>query len=141
MPGDISARRCGFTVSKAIFSYPKPICTRESGEGLVSSLADAVAADGDGVIITIDVSAGSKKTRFPAGYNEWRKAVNCQIAAPPVEGKANKAILNCIAAQLGVGRGDVALVSGATSSLKRVFISGISRDEVIDRLTSMLDHS
>jgi uncharacterized protein (TIGR00251 family) len=107
----------------------------------MGSLADAVAVDGDGVIITIDVSAGSKKTRFPAGYNEWRKAVNCQISAPPVEGKANKAIISCIAAQLGVGRGDVALVSGATSSIKRVSIRGVSRDEVIDTLQSMLDRS
>ena len=28
----------------------------------------------DGIIITVEVSAGSKREMFPNGYNPWRKA-------------------------------------------------------------------
>jgi uncharacterized protein (TIGR00251 family) len=110
----------------------------ESEVSRPGGIGDAVAADPDGVILTIDVSAGSKKDRFPAGYNEWRKAIQCHIRAPPVEGRANKAIVACIASQMGVGRREIAIISGLSSSVKRVLIRGISRDEAIERVTLLM---
>lgn len=92
---------------------------------------EAIEEDESGAIIAIDVSAGARKDRFPAGYNEWRKSISCQIRAPPVEGKANKAIQATIASFLGVSRSNVTIISGATSSQKRVRVEGLSRDEVI----------
>jgi uncharacterized protein (TIGR00251 family) len=92
---------------------------------------EAIEGDESGAIISIDVSAGARKDRFPAGYNEWRKSIACQIRAPPVEGKANKAIQAAIASVLGVSRSDVSIISGATSSQKRVRVEGLTRDEVI----------
>lgn len=91
----------------------------------------AIEEDENGAIISLDVSAGARKDRFPAGYNEWRKSISCQIRAPPVEGKANKAIQATIASLLGVSRSSVTIISGATSSQKRVRVEGLSRDEVI----------
>jgi uncharacterized protein (TIGR00251 family) len=104
----------------------------------MSRCEDAVTEDGEGVVLTIDVSANSKKDRFPAGYNAWRQALQCQIAAPPVEGKANKAIVRCIAAVLGVPRTRVAIASGATASIKRVRVTGVSRDDVLAVLEPLL---
>jgi len=34
--------------------------------------ADAVVETGKGVTIALDVTAGAKRSLFPAGYNEWR---------------------------------------------------------------------
>jgi uncharacterized protein (TIGR00251 family) len=92
---------------------------------------EAIEEDKTGVNISIDVSAGARKDRFPSGYNEWRKSISCQIRAPPVEGKANKAIQAAIASVLGVSRSDVSIISGATSSQKRVRVEGLTKDEVI----------
>ena len=96
--------------------------------------AQAIEEDEHGAIISLDVSAGAKKDRFPAGYNEWRKSISCQIRAPPVEGKANKSIQATVAAVLEVSRSDVTIISGATSSQKRVRVEGLTKDQVVARL-------
>ena len=101
--------------------------------------AEAVEEDEAGAVISIDVNAGAKKDRFPSGYNEWRKSISCQIRAPPVEGKANKAIQALVASVLGVSRSEVAIVSGATSSQKRVRVRGLTRDEAIARVARAFD--
>jgi|GEM_PF-569086 uncharacterized protein (TIGR00251 family) len=86
----------------------------------------------DGLIITIEVSAGSKKEIFPDGYNPWRKAFKISVKAPPVEGKANKAIIELIAARFSLPVQAVTILSGQTSSVKRVRIQGISRQHLTD---------
>jgi len=86
----------------------------------------------DGIIITIEVSAGSKKSTFPDGYNSWRKAFGITVKAPPVEGKANKAIIGTIADYFNISKQAVTILAGQTSSVKKVRISGISRQQVMD---------
>jgi uncharacterized protein (TIGR00251 family) len=97
-------------------------------------ITDALFSDRQGVVIAIEVTAGAKADSFPAGYNEWRKAVGCRVTAPAVSGKANRAVLALIADTLGVSRSSVALLSGSTSSQKKVCICGIAREEVLEKL-------
>jgi uncharacterized protein (TIGR00251 family) len=106
---------------------------------LVTSYDDAVSSSDDSVVITLDVSAGCKNDAFPAGYNPWRKALVCHVAARAVGGKANRAILDLVAGTFGIPRASVSIVSGATSSTKRIEIIGISRDNVISRLSNLLE--
>ncbi|MBT8507682.1 hypothetical protein AZH53_04520 [Methanomicrobiaceae archaeon CYW5] len=94
----------------------------------MATIDDAITADGDAVILTIDVSAGSKKERFPSGFNEWRNAVQIQIKAPAIEGRANKAIIALIASETGCKKSDIVIMSGATSTIKRVRINGCTSE-------------
>jgi hypothetical protein len=57
-----------------------------------------------------------------------------KLTAPPVEGKANKALSDLIAKKLGLGKGDVEIVSGKRSRLKSVRIKGLSIEQVKDLL-------
>ena len=100
----------------------------QSDEGLCQETAD-------GIIITIEVSAGSKKALFPDGYNPWRKAFGIAVKAPPVEGKANKAIMELIAGHFHIPVHAVTILSGQTSSVKKVRICGISRQQIIDLIS------
>ncbi|KAF5046518.1 putative ACR, YggU family [anaerobic digester metagenome] len=93
--------------------------------------ADAVVETAHGVVITLDVTAGAKRSSFPAGYNEWRKSIRCQVTAPAVGGKANRAVVDLVAGTLGVPRADVVILSGHTSSSKTVAVAGRSRDGVL----------
>jgi uncharacterized protein (TIGR00251 family) len=93
-------------------------------------LADALSLQHDGVVIALDVSPNAKRERFPDGYNPWRSAIGCAVTAPPLDGRANKAVLALVAEALGVKKGDVELIAGATSSLKRVLVRGRRLDEV-----------
>lgn len=102
----------------------------------MNSFAEAVTETDSGVRIALDVSAGAKKNAFPAGYNEWRKSIRCQIAAPAVGGKANRAIIALVAETLSVPRTSVTIASGATSSTKTLLIAGLQRPTVLAALES-----
>jgi uncharacterized protein (TIGR00251 family) len=61
-------------------------------------------------------------------------ALLVRLAAPPVEGAANDALVAFLAARLGVPRRAVTLVSGARSREKRLAIDGVSAAEAARRL-------
>ncbi|MDN7023499.1 YggU family protein [Methanoculleus sp. FWC-SCC1] len=104
----------------------------------MTSFADAVTETDTGVRIALDVSAGAKKTVFPAGYNEWRRSIRCQIAAPAVGGRANKEIVRVVADTIGIPQSSVAIASGATSSQKSIQIIGKARADVLAVLKPLL---
>jgi uncharacterized protein (TIGR00251 family) len=59
-----------------------------------------------------------------------------RVAAPPVDGKANEAVLRLLAETLAVPRARVALVSGHGGRDKVVELTGISSDETERRLAA-----
>ena len=97
-------------------------------------IADALFEDRRGTLITIEVTAAAKTSSFPAGYNEWRKAIGCRVTAPAVDGKANRAVISLIAETCSVPAAQVTIQSGATSSLKRVLVAGLDRKALLERL-------
>lgn len=56
---------------------------------------------------------------------EHGEALRVRLAAPPVEGEANTELVKCLAKWLGVPRGAVHLVAGATGRNKVVEVDGI----------------
>lgn len=63
-------------------------------------------------------------------------AYRLQVAAPPVDGKANEACLAFLADTAGVAKSRARIVSGSTSRMKVVQIEGISQAEMERRLES-----
>ncbi len=57
-----------------------------------------------------------------------------RVAAPPVAGAANEALVRLLAAALGVPRGAVRIVRGAASREKTVAVDGLDEAEVWRRL-------
>ena len=57
-----------------------------------------------------------------------------RLRAPPVDGKANDALIAYLAERLGVPTRDIALVSGTTGRHKRVLIRHGNARTVADRL-------
>jgi hypothetical protein len=98
-------------------------------------ISGAVSEERQGVIIAIEVTAGAKEAVFPSGYNEWRRTIGCRVPAPALEGRANKAIRKLVAATFGVPVSQVSILSGATSSQKRVLVAGMSLQQVLGNLT------
>lgn len=83
-------------------------------------------ADGDGVILTLHIQPGAKKTEVVGRHGE---ALKIRLAAPPVDGKANAALLAFVAEKLAVPKSAVELVSGQTSRAKRVRVSGVTPEQ------------
>jgi len=102
----------------------------------VSPISDALIENELGVIITIEVTAGSKQDLFPAGFNPWRKTIGCRVTAPAMEGRANKAVITLISETLDHPTSKIQIQSGLTSPIKRVFIKGLKTIDVISRIQS-----
>ncbi|MFZ0004329.1 MAG: DUF167 domain-containing protein [Methanoregula sp.] len=96
----------------------------------MSTIADAILEDSGNTILYIEVSAGARSDLFPAGYNEWRNTIGCRVIAPAVDGKANKAVIGLISTRTGIPVSAVSIVSGFTSSQKKIRIAGITKTEI-----------
>ncbi|HOT95166.1 MAG TPA: DUF167 domain-containing protein [Methanoregulaceae archaeon] len=97
-------------------------------------LSGALSPHPDGCLIALEVSPNARRSRFPDGFNPWRRTIGCAITAPPVEGRANRAVIELVAATLGVKRAQVEVISGGTSSLKRILVRGKSPGDLLPLL-------
>ncbi len=66
--------------------------------------------------------------------NPDKQLLKARVAAPPVDGGANAALVRLLAKALKVSKSDVTITAGQTSRTKTVSIQGLSLDEV-HRLT------
>jgi hypothetical protein len=53
-----------------------------------------------------------------------------KLTSPPVEGKANKALIELLAKRLRIAKGRIEIISGKSSRLKTVRISGLSLEDI-----------
>jgi uncharacterized protein (TIGR00251 family) len=65
-------------------------------------------------------------------------ALKLAITAPPVDGKANQAVIEFFADLFAIPRSSVTIASGETSRNKIVRISGLGREAVEQRLSEAL---
>ena len=84
--------------------------------------APYLTARTDGVELAVLVQPRASRTRV-VGVHDGQLKV--QLAAPPVDGEANAALVDFIARTLGVPRRAVTLVSGEASRRKRVRVAGV----------------
>jgi uncharacterized protein (TIGR00251 family) len=83
---------------------------------------------GDGrITLTLHIQPGAKKTEFAGRHGE---ALKIRLAAPPVDGKANEALIRFIADQLHLPKSAVNLKSGLSSRHKVLEINGTTADAV-----------
>jgi uncharacterized protein (TIGR00251 family) len=91
---------------------------------IASSFATDVA---DGCTLAVRVHPGARKNGVTGIHAD---AVKIALTAPPVDGKANEALIAFLAEALHLPRARVSLVAGAASRAKMVRITGKSAVEV-----------
>lgn len=74
------------------------------------------------MLIRVYVAPRASANRVVGAHNG---AVKITLTAPPVEGAANKALVEFLAKLLGVPKGDVELASGESSRSKVVRVVGV----------------
>lgn len=85
----------------------------------------------DGAVLEILVQPRASRTRV-VGEHDGRLKI--QLAAPPVDGEANAALVEFLADALGVRKADVVLLAGEAGRRKRVRVAGISAAQAEARL-------
>ena len=98
-----------------------------SGWCVMDDAADFVQDVGDGCTVSVRVHPGARKNGVSGVH---AGAVKISLTTPPVDGRANDALIAFVAELLRVPRGRVSLVSGMTSRSKVLRITGKSAAEV-----------
>ncbi len=84
-----------------------------------------------GIVFHVRVTPNAKRDEI---VGVAQGALKVKLAAPPVEGAANEALVKFLAERLGVRAAQVEIIAGHTARLKRVRVAGISADEAFRRL-------
>ena len=77
--------------------------------------------------ISLYIQPGASKTQI-AGMHDGM--IKMRVAAPPVEGAANQALVEFVAKRLRIPKSRVRVVSGVTSRRKVLEIDGVSPDAI-----------
>jgi uncharacterized protein (TIGR00251 family) len=84
--------------------------------------------EADGVLtLTVHVQPGAKAQRSAGLHGD---ALKIRLAAPPIDGRANAALLAFVAQRLGLAKSAVELKSGQTSRHKVLWLPGAHADAV-----------
>ena len=85
-----------------------------------------IAADGC-ITLTLHIQPGAKKTEFAGLHGD---ALKIRLSAPPVDGKANEALIKFIAETLHLPKSAVNLKSGQTSRRKVLEVCGAEASSI-----------
>jgi len=80
-----------------------------------------------GCVLCIRVVPNASRNSVDGAVGETLKI---RLRAPPVEGKANKALVAILAERLGVREREIILLAGETARTKRVLVKGLHAGEV-----------
>ncbi|MCB9730301.1 MAG: YggU family protein [Deltaproteobacteria bacterium] len=87
--------------------------------------AGALRFERDGsALLEVHVQPGARSTEAAGMHGDRLKV---RLAAPPVDGKANRALTEWVAQWLGLPRAAVTLVRGQTSRQKTLRLDGLPR--------------
>ena len=82
-----------------------------------------------GIMLAVRAQPGAKKTCIVGVYGEGASAqLKIAVQAPPVEGRANEALVEFLAGLFSVPRARVELVSGELSRTKVFLLRGVMRE-------------
>jgi uncharacterized protein (TIGR00251 family) len=84
----------------------------------------------DGVTLAVRAQPGAKKTAITGVYGEGAAAqLKIAVHAPPLEGRANQALVVFLAEAFGVPKHAVELMAGELSRSKVFLLRGVSREK------------
>ena len=78
--------------------------------------------------VTINIRVIPKSSRNEI-IKEEGGLYKVKVTSPPVDGKANKAVISLLSKKIRVSKGNIEIISGEKSRDKKIRIHGISEDE------------
>lgn len=83
--------------------------------------------------IKIKVIPRSRKQVVKSGGEQW----TAWLKALPIDGKANRELILVLAKYLSIPQSEITVVRGARSKIKTVDISGITSEELLEKLKNI----
>jgi uncharacterized protein (TIGR00251 family) len=85
--------------------------------------------------LKVHLQPRAKENRIVGWHGD---ALKIRLTAPPVDQKANEALVSFLAEAFGVARRDLRIVSGETSRTKQIQIEGITGESLARKLNELL---
>lgn len=95
-----------------------------------------ITPDGEGVRLAVKVTPRATRNRIAGvvGDADGRLVLAVRLAAPPVDGAANTALIAFLAERAGLPKSAITIESGKTARRKIVRLVGISAETLSNRL-------
>ena len=90
----------------------------------------------DGCTLSVRIHPGARRNAITGLHDS---ALKISLTTPPIEGRANEALIAFLADQLCLPKSRIALIAGATSRSKTLRITGKSAAEVQAALSPTVD--
>nr|MBC8518033.1 YggU family protein [Euryarchaeota archaeon] len=105
----------------------------------MAGISDVVTLSSSGeVSIAIELQPSSSSSEI-LGINEWRQRLQVKVTSPALKGAANQALIDLMADFFGLSNSSVKLDSGAKDIRKRILLSDISLEIVVEKLEHYLE--
>jgi uncharacterized protein (TIGR00251 family) len=96
-------------------------------------MADLTVREVDeGVVFLAKIVPGSNSPTRVCGLLDGMLKI--KVSAAPEKGKANQSLLKFLAGQLGLKKNAVKIISGRTSPIKHIQVTGLSTDTLLKKL-------
>src|SRR5947209_16366085 len=95
----------------------------------------AITEHAEGCVLPVCAQPGARRAGV---QGEQNGALKVAVTAPAQDGRANDALLEVLRDELGLKRSQVALLAGPTSRDKRFLVRGLSRAELLERITRLI---
>jgi len=86
----------------------------------------------EGVVFLAKIVPGSSSPTRICGLLDGMLKV--KVSAAPEKGKANQCLLEFLAGQLNVKKNAIGIISGRTSTIKHIQVTGLSTDTLLKKL-------
>lgn len=108
-------------------------------DNIRTSAGEPFAAHGQGITLAVRLTPKSSRDAVEGivAGSDGRSCVKARVRALPSEGAANDALIRLVAKWIGVPRGDVSILSGATSRSKIVLVRGDTK-ELAEKMRRLL---
>lgn len=92
-----------------------------------------IKTQGDCVVLSLVIQPRASKSEV-VGELGCPPRLKLRIAAPPVDGAANEAVVEFLAKKLGVSKSSIAIVRGQTGKNKSVLCRGLVAEDILCKL-------
>jgi uncharacterized protein (TIGR00251 family) len=90
---------------------------------MASKVENWIEQSSSGVVIHLKIQPRASRTQIVGLHGEPPR-LKIRLAAPPVDGKANEALLDFLKVELGVTLSQLEIIRGHTSPMKDVLCTG-----------------
>lgn len=92
---------------------------------------DSIRETSKGLLLPVRVVPRASKDEIQGVHGD---ALKVRLQAPPVEGKANQALIRFLSEALNIPRAQLSIASGETGRNKAVLIAGLSKQDLLKKL-------